>query len=1061
MSMRRFSLTIICVLIFVTLIPHVQGQEPPLYLFTEQGQVKSSVELETLWFLDDAQAVRRFAPIEVNPALRGSDALKTNQSLIIELFDLPPMDGIIARTLEQVNGAFTIRGVIADPGDGYFLVSTYAGRSLATIIIFGEESIYRISSDPLSGQHYLMELNRNELQELHGPTEIPPPPTPREKQEQQQRQRALNQKSLGPDDHATMDVMVLYTPAARDWAQNNESGIENTIAIAMEYAQLVSDRSELGITYRMVHSRLVDYVESSSAGVDLRRLTARTDFNPWGQMHDGEIIPGYLYEAHTLRNQYGADLVAMFPVLTGTGGVGWQLMDPGGRPDYGFSLTRVQQASWTYTHIHEMGHNMGAHHHKEQNVQPGPGVFSYAAGWRWTGSDGGRYASVMTYASGQYFDDNITHNRAPYFSNPEVSFRDVPTGHPEHGDNASAIRQTKHVVSAYRSVETLMVEGYVYDEHDLPMSRARVEIMSQGAQMLTEDDGYFSFGYLPPGDHVIRVSREGYYPQQHAITASHDQTVFREFHMELLVDAAVSGYVASADDPGQGLDGAVVHFSRDNEVYVTFTDNGFFMITDIPGGFTYDLMVAYPGFWFVQDELALGTSPEAFENIYLEKAFLPVEEIHSVETDDFIDVSWDTPGFVGDYRHDGGDDTGGLGFATGENSVMGGAYRRHAWINQVSWLPSVSSVEKANVRILALNSEGIPDRNQVLYSAYNIGQTPGQWNHHILDEPFYAPFGFFVGVGGEGSFYLRTDEHNFSPGTNFRSSDIGRFDLRDMAEGDFQRNYYIRAFGYDFGPWLMQEPKGQKQLHFAGDGGAAEEACLAVANPLDVASNEKMDLPEPIGFNVYLDDFNNPHVEMIAGNTYRFTGLPHGRYYVGVQVVYPGGESEIVQKRVFSGAPRYILSLEVHPDNQGVVTREGLYTENSGVTVDAIPMAGHIFSHWENEYGTEISRRPTYEFLMPAWDLKLTAVFVQDPEGLTELKVFPNPSHGRLNIVSSKTISEIRLVNMMGKVVYHLEGYQQTYHQVRVEGATEGIYILQVKTDDGWFSERVQILQPF
>jgi hypothetical protein len=188
----------------------------------------------------------------------------------------------------------------------------------------------------------------------------------------------------------------------------------------------------------LVHSSEISYTESGDSGDDLERLTYTSD--------------GYLDDVHTWRNQYGADLVVLFTYVNDVGGIAWLLNTTSGEPEYGFSITRVQQASWTYTTIHEMGHNMGCHHHKEQNTQPGPGLFSYSAGWRWIGTDNGKYCSVMTYESGQYFADGQTHTRVGYFSNPDIVYQGVATGDAADGDNARTIREVKDVVSTYRSI---------------------------------------------------------------------------------------------------------------------------------------------------------------------------------------------------------------------------------------------------------------------------------------------------------------------------------------------------------------------------------------------------------------------------------------------------------------------------------------------------------------------------------------------------------------------------------------------------------------------------------
>ncbi|NLH17252.1 MAG: hypothetical protein GX455_11790, partial [Phycisphaerae bacterium] len=240
-----------------------------------------------------------------------------------------------------------------------------------------------------------------------------------------------------PLDPATIDILVVYTPAARTWADNSGGGIANVISQAMEKGQLALDNSNTNLTIRLVHSAEINYTESGDSGTDLDRLTNSGD--------------EYMDTVGTLRTQYKADLVCLFASVSDTGGIAWLLGRSGGDPSTGFSLVRVQQAASGYTQIHEMGHNMGCGHHKQQTTQPGPGLFDYSAGWRWTGTDSGRYCSVMTYSSGSYFADGLNHTTVGYFSNPAISYKGLPTGHRDDGDNARTIREVKHAVAAYRS----------------------------------------------------------------------------------------------------------------------------------------------------------------------------------------------------------------------------------------------------------------------------------------------------------------------------------------------------------------------------------------------------------------------------------------------------------------------------------------------------------------------------------------------------------------------------------------------------------------------------------
>ena len=167
---------------------------------------------------------------------------------------------------------------------------------------------------------------------------------------------------------------------------------------------------------------------------DLDRVTGTSD--------------GYMDEVHAWRNTEGADLVHLFTNVEDTGGLGWLLNTASGLPQYAFCLGRIKQVSWTATTVHEWGHNMGCHHRKDQAVQPGPGLYSFSAGWRWTGTDGKKYCSIMSYQ-----DDygGSTPTQVPYFSSPGISYQGVPTGHAADGDNARTLRAIKAVISAYRA----------------------------------------------------------------------------------------------------------------------------------------------------------------------------------------------------------------------------------------------------------------------------------------------------------------------------------------------------------------------------------------------------------------------------------------------------------------------------------------------------------------------------------------------------------------------------------------------------------------------------------
>ncbi len=376
---------------------------------------------------------RRSRPVALTPRLALSDGFAAGDTLAIHLFE----DAVYTARIDRVetNGAGTvcIRARIEDYPLSEVLISTTAGRTLASIRIPEKDESFIIQSEARSCQHYLLDVSGIRNDELPcGQTPAPPPPpAPKPGSPDAPRPTALN----GPLDPVTIDVMIVYTPAAEAWANSSGGGIANVMAQAMQRAQLSHDNSNTVVTLNLLHSAPVNYTESGNSSTDLNRLTN---------------FDGYMDEVRNWRDQHGADMVVLFAYVSDVGGVGWLLNSTSGNPQTAFCLVRVQQAATGYTHGHELGHNMGCHHHRDQNVQPGPGLFSYSAGGRWVGTNNGRYCSVMTYASGSYFADGFTHTQVAHFSNPSVLYQGVPTGDAVLADNARTIRETKEVIAAYR-----------------------------------------------------------------------------------------------------------------------------------------------------------------------------------------------------------------------------------------------------------------------------------------------------------------------------------------------------------------------------------------------------------------------------------------------------------------------------------------------------------------------------------------------------------------------------------------------------------------------------------
>lgn len=87
--------------------------------------------------------------------------------------------------------------------------------------------------------------------------------------------------------------------------------------------------------------------------------------------------------------------------------------------------------------------------------------------------------------------------------------------------------------------------------------------------------------------------------------------------------------------------------------------------------------------------------------------------------------------------------------------------------------------------------------------------------------------------------------------------------------------------------------------------------------------------------------------------------------------------------------------------------------------------------------------------------LQVDNTFVADLENIV-LNVYPNPASDQINIMSNYLVHELRLVDMVGRIVYHSMPQSADY-QFGVSEFRNGIYLLQIRTAVGLDTIRIQI----
>jgi len=80
---------------------------------------------------------------------------------------------------------------------------------------------------------------------------------------------------------------------------------------------------------------------------------------------------------------------------------------------------------------------------------------------------------------------------------------------------------------------------------------------------------------------------------------------------------------------------------------------------------------------------------------------------------------------------------------------------------------------------------------------------------------------------------------------------------------------------------------------------------------------------------------------------------------------------------------------------------------------------------------------------------------IHTPED-AEILLYPNPARNELNIVSGEVMREIRVLDMLGQVVY-VASPEDSQHQINVNNLKDGVYFVQVLTEKGFTTRKIQI----
>ena len=341
-------------------------------------------------------------------------------TLDLDLLRAEPEGGSRFLELELFDGVYTVLRTERQPAPGGYigrgslygeqhsevLISVVAESVHATIL--KDNELYRIAPAEEGPVHYLAQLDP-EAEPACGTTAA----------------HQVFGDSIGSTGNGArnpiIDVMVVYTAAARQGA-GGANGMSSLINLAVQETNDAYNNSDVNQRLNLAHKYEVNYNETGNFSTELSRLRAKND--------------GHMDDVHQERDTYAADCVAMIVNGNQYCGIAYLMSNlSAGFESNAFSVTARTCATGYYSFGHELGHNMGSTHDRQNGSG---GCYNYSYGWR---TSNNQWRTVMAYSPG---------TRIKYFSNPNKSRNGLPLGSAGSAENYRSLNNTAQVVSDWR-----------------------------------------------------------------------------------------------------------------------------------------------------------------------------------------------------------------------------------------------------------------------------------------------------------------------------------------------------------------------------------------------------------------------------------------------------------------------------------------------------------------------------------------------------------------------------------------------------------------------------------
>lgn len=264
-----------------------------------------------------------------------------------------------------------------------------------------------------------------------------------------------HKRRMGDDDGSNVDILMYFTQrSACQWLEESyPCTIDDDSMIALQTA---ADALMIYSNEVLADSEIEATLTAVSVAVD-PTYDEGTDLDPSDTLKlFANNDDGYLDDVHKIRDDYSADLVSgvFYREVDFSWGNDW------GRgykittfPDraLGFTISGGDYPILFQTTLHEIGHQFGCNHHRDQYDDPDD---EGEKNFGWSRCDL-CWVTIMTYDVCEECGDDLVY--IDYFSNPNVKYGGVKTGNSKN-NNAEQMNKGKLGISMFRFKNKRIIE---------------------------------------------------------------------------------------------------------------------------------------------------------------------------------------------------------------------------------------------------------------------------------------------------------------------------------------------------------------------------------------------------------------------------------------------------------------------------------------------------------------------------------------------------------------------------------------------------------------------------